>query len=403
MAIFINKNNYSLILVIFFLFISEIFLLYRENHIIKMDVPGLKGYNVNNFFGRNAEDLLKIRFFNICFMDKGIIAKDQDLGYVNIPNTEGYSIRIYDRPNFIVKKSFDLSLFSHSNLRTEITHFRINNLGNRGHDTSITKPSNVYRIVFLGDSITFGYYVEENDTFVSRIGKECSSFISPQYSIETFNVGVSSLNAHHIFNHLYKRSLLWSPDLVFWNFYVNDILDVAGQEVDILFPVRRLGLLSFLRYTAIGRLIGNFIFSTPIGARLYIDYENPVNRLVEEKWKEVERDLLQAHNLLKERNIPMVVVIFPSAIQFSRSWTIPNYQLRLKKICEKYNILYIDLLPTFKKAGSANKFYYDGDAIHPNARGHAIVASKIVQFLKDNSDLLKHLNINLPFYKNASK
>lgn len=385
----LKKISLSVISLALTLFIIEVVMRYREINIMRQDLSCLRKSNINYLVGRSAEDFINLPFFNRCFIDKRIVAKDPVLGYVNIPNVDGYLIRVYGRPNLVVKQSFDLSIFDKSGLRTEIAPFHINNLGNRGPEMSLEKPADVARIVFLGDSITFGYYIKEQDTFVRRVESGIASTLTLPCTIEAINAGVSSLNAHLIANHLKERVLLYNPDLIVWGFYVNDIVDRISAEEEILFPIRSLGWLSFFRLTALGRFIGERIFSTEIGARLNVDVYDVKTILVEGGWVKVERDLMEVQRLLNEHNIPLVVVILPSAIQFSRRWTTPSFQGRLKRLCEKYHIPYIDLLPLFEKNGPASNLYYSGDSIHPNPKGHALIADAILSFLKNNPQLLR--------------
>jgi lysophospholipase L1-like esterase len=296
---------------------------------------------------------------------------------------------VYGRSNFVVKDSFDLSVFSKQNLRTEIAPFRINNLGNRGPDMSREKPPGTFRAVFLGDSITFGYYVREDDSFVVQTGKALASLVSHQGGVEVMNAGVSSLNVHHNGAHLRHRALAWSPDLVVWNFYLNDIYDVGGKQADILFPIRRADWFKPLRFSAIGRLAESFFFSTSFGARVSVDLEHPVNKAVDNAWAGVESALAEAKELLQEQNIPLIVTIFPSGIQLSRPWTKPCYQERLSNICTTLSIPCIDFLEPIKKAGDVKDIYYGGDLIHPNARGHTAAAAALVSFLEKNPHFLR--------------
>jgi lysophospholipase L1-like esterase len=256
------------------------------------------------------------------------------------------------------------------------------------------KPPGTSRIVFIGDSITFGYYVEEEEAFAQLVGKGLPSLLTTGCTFEVLNAGVSGLNSRQAFNHLTQRALYWSPDLVVWSFYLNDVLDSPGAEADILFPVRRLGLLSFLRFSALGRRLGNFIFSTRWGASLGIDPEEQANQLVEAGWRNAAEDLQRASAILAAKNIPLLVVVFPSAIQFGRSWTRPQYQARLKALCAKYKIGCIDLLPIFGQAGPASALYYYGDLIHPNAKGHFLAAEAILSFLKAHPAYLETLTKN---------
>ncbi len=366
------------------LLITEIVLRVRSNLFAPVDIQWLKDHNADDLIARVQNDPLRIRFFNGCLMDSGIMQKDDDLGWRNIPSVRGYTVRVYGRPNLVVSETFDFSQIHAKGLRTETAPFRINNLGNRGPDMAEEKPTNTIRIVFIGDSITFGYYVNEEDTFSVRVGKALGSTVPPGKELEVVNAGVSSLNATNVLAHLRQRALSWSPDAVIWSFYVNDVRDTAGRETDILFPVRKSGWLRNCRASALVRKIEQAIQSTRVGSQLNIDPENPVNVAVNNDWARVDTCLAEAVDILKERDIPLIIAVFPSAIQFGRPWTTPHYQEKIKALCKRRQIPFIDLLPAIEAVGPADTMYYSGDLVHPNARGHAAAADAIVSFLKSH-------------------
>src|SRR3989338_3452323 len=68
--------------------------------------------------------------------------------------------------------------------------FRVNNLGFRGQDMEIRKPSDVYRILLVGDSFTEGESVAENYTFSNLTGKEIT--LETGHKTEVVNMGVMS-------------------------------------------------------------------------------------------------------------------------------------------------------------------------------------------------------------------
>jgi len=199
---------------------------------------------------------------------------------------------------------------------------------------------------------------------------------------------VSSLNAEHILAHLRRRVMKWSPDVVFWSFYVNDIHDEGGQEADILFPVRKAAWWVPTRSLALGRFLQTLLFSTDLGSRMSVDTDNAVNRKIEAKWQRVERAIVEGRDLLAQAGVPLAVVVFPSGLQLSRPWTAHSYQSRLAEICGKHGVPCIDILPALKRSGTVRDLYYGGDLIHPNARGHAAAAAEIVTFLETRRDLL---------------
>ncbi|OGW75813.1 MAG: hypothetical protein A2Z72_04045 [Omnitrophica bacterium RBG_13_46_9] len=383
--------NISLLVIsiIIILIPAEFFLRYRENRIAKRTFQEDK-VRLDRLMGRSPKDMLNIFFFNGCIMKSTLIKDDPVLGYINVPNTSGYSIHVDGQANWIVPAEFDIREL---NPKHKAASFRINSLGNRGPEMAVEKPADTCRVVFIGDSITFGYYVNEKDIFPSLVGKHLSSMVPKERRVEVINAGVSSLDATYTLAHLKRRVLSWSPDLIIWGFYINDIYDVGEREGDVLFPVRKLGWLRHIDRFALGRLVESYVFATSLGGRLGVDPENDVNKAVDKGWVQVEKDLAEAKRISEKHDIPLIVIIFPTAMQFNYPWTKLNYQERLKEICKKYGIDYIDLYFSLEKAESSKeKAYYFGDLIHPNENGHKAAASRIISYIRQKPEIITRLS-----------
>jgi lysophospholipase L1-like esterase len=76
----------------------------------------------------------------------------------------------------------------------------INRLGLRGSEVSVPKPPNVRRIICYGDSITFGYGVNDAETYAARLAR----MIEPN-AVEVINGGVTGFTSHQLLAHL-KRT-----------------------------------------------------------------------------------------------------------------------------------------------------------------------------------------------------
>jgi lysophospholipase L1-like esterase len=378
-----NKNAVNFFLLfsslIVTLLLVEGMLLYREGIQQKKDFELISNANVNRFANRKASDVLSptlIWTFNGSLISREVLQEDPVLGYFNTPEQEGYMIHVDGRPNLVVPKNFDFSVLK--GLKYYSSKFRINKEGNRGGEMISPKPADVFRIVFIGDSVTFGYYVDEGETFVKVTESllQCKKIKGRR--VEIVNAGVSGLGSNETLAHLKKRVFAWEPDLVVWGFYLNDVTD---KECDILFPVRDLGAWAFLDHFAIGRLVERAIFSTRLGAEFKIDRENPSNQKVEESWRVVALNFSEGKRLLDEKNIPVIVVCLPSGLQIGRLWTVFHYERKLVKICSALSIPFLDVLPALESGGSAETLYFRGDLIHPSAKGHRIIGKAVADFI----------------------
>jgi len=107
--------------------------------------------------------------------------------------------------------------------------FRTNEDGNRGKTTIKDLMSAEKRIVFLGDSFTFGIYVEEDASFVTIVERDLAQKFP---SVKAINLGSCSYGPYqHYYRYLEIQNLL-KPDLVVLVFYSgNDFWDVRPMGV----------------------------------------------------------------------------------------------------------------------------------------------------------------------------
>ena len=100
--------------------------------------------------------------------------------------------------------------------------YSINNLGLRESETvAEAKPEELYRILFLGDSFTFGTGVAQKDTLVKQIERLQNAKFSSR-KIQTINSGV--LGYSTVLENLYLRTkgTRLNPDMVIVNLNMTD-------------------------------------------------------------------------------------------------------------------------------------------------------------------------------------
>ncbi len=107
---------------------------------------------------------------------------------------------------------------------------KINSDGFRDREFSKIKPENVFRIVFLGDSFTFGWGVELNDSLPKQLeyllNKRDDGVI-----YEVLNFGVPGMNTEQEINYFEKKVINYNPDLILLGFVENDD---ESLEIDLL-------------------------------------------------------------------------------------------------------------------------------------------------------------------------
>jgi lysophospholipase L1-like esterase len=99
------------------------------------------------------------------------------------------------------------------------TRVEINRLGYRGREVPPVKPVDVKRILFLGDSNTFGYGVEEEERFSDILARSL-----PQ-NYQTINLGVFGYGTDQEALLLERSGLRFTPDVVVLGFSAGDLSD----------------------------------------------------------------------------------------------------------------------------------------------------------------------------------
>jgi hypothetical protein len=99
---------------------------------------------------------------------------------------------------------------------------RTNSLGCRGPEVLRPKPAGVYRIVVLGDSVAFGWGVDDEHTFVRRLETEWNT-AHPERRLEVVNTALPMYDSNQELAALRELGLSLQPDLVLLVYVVNDV------------------------------------------------------------------------------------------------------------------------------------------------------------------------------------
>ncbi len=98
-------------------------------------------------------------------------------------------------------------------------HYTINNdTLNDIRNYEIIKPAGTYRIITLGDSFTFGQYVNTYESWPKKLEHLLNSdyCANKGYVFEVINLGVGGYDVQYI-SHRYKlRGVKYNPDLIIW-------------------------------------------------------------------------------------------------------------------------------------------------------------------------------------------
>jgi len=281
-----------------------------------------------------------------------------------------------------------------------------NSIGLRGPERTWKKPPGVFRILVLGDSIAFGYGVRYEDTFAVRLEQILNQSDGPvQY--EVIGAGVPSFNTIQEIKYFREEGIHLNPDMVILALYWNDIRDKSDVEVDSLGRLvdgnRDSGWFTHLLSTRRAYKVRNFLKRSRFAylvidrlryLRFYFSGSSPQYSLlmsvllgrfdarVENGWKNIENQLLEAAAVCASQNIQFLVAILPMLQQLEQNYPKAQYPSVIKAFCAKQQLHCIDLLPTFKAHYTTpHSLLIPNDADHPNERGHMLIAKRLSEVI----------------------
>lgn len=277
----------------------------------------------------------------------------------------------------------------------------VNSLGFRGAEIPRDKTPDEFRVLILGDSITWASYLPEEETYVRRLEGYLRKLL-PGRKVEVLNAGVGDVGLKEEIDILKERGLAARPDLVILSFYLNDSRPPWGfaGELGKRGWLRRHSLLAETIYKNLKLRRWNkekgedrLAWTKAMNRLNWKNDRRAFLHLAElakydwgaawepSSWSAIDRDLARLKTLSEENNFTVVVAVFPVAFQVYAAFREDAPQLILKKKAERLGFFYLDLLPFLRKYRREEKdVYYDW--CHPAGKTNDFIARILAQFLR---------------------
>ena len=142
-------------------------------------------------------------------------------------------LRIYQWDPYLIyslKPNLDEDLSLAESLRLEplwkkvggTWHLKTNSLGIRAKGEIPAKSKNHFRILALGDSITFGLAINDEETYPVQLEEILQRIFPAPVKVEVINAGVTGYSSRQGLVYLREKLLFLKPDLVIIGFGVDD-------------------------------------------------------------------------------------------------------------------------------------------------------------------------------------
>ena len=249
---------------------------------------------------------------------------------------------------------------------------RTNHLGLRGAEPA-ADPGTVYRIVALGDSFTFGFGVDERDTFVSLLQERLDEAPAPDgKKYEVLNMGVVGYNSRDEAEVLRHKGLALHPRGILLAYILND------PEIDPRPSLHKyFDPPAWWRHSHVLRLLHlgwNSLQVWIYGGGDYIRYLHAPAR---DKWRSVEEAFRSIAADARGAGAWVVVAIFPITPRTSWSdYPFAEVHAQVARAARAEGFEVVDLLPVFRTRDPRELVISPADD-HPNALGHRLAAEAI--------------------------
>lgn len=284
----------------------------------------------------------------------------------------------------------------------------------------LEKAHTTFRIVVLGDSVTFGQGVKRNETFPKKLESLLNSY-GGRIRFEVVNLGFCGLETGAELEILTQRGinpetwqpderyrgLAYNPDLIILEYTLNDS-STSGRTLEKIKRFddkwRKGDVVSRVNSGAYSLPIPDLVDKyLTINSRSYLFIINRYNQLIERLgfrkegdmssifdryknsfrgWVYVKQALSEMAQAARTNGVPIVLAIYPDLIKLG-DYPLKEIHQKVKRVGEVWGFYTFDLLPAFEGKEATSLWVSPADG-HPNARAHEIAARAIYNYLVNN-------------------
>lgn len=281
-----------------------------------------------------------------------------------------------------------------------VVEHRVNQQGLRGPlvDSEGTRD---YRILCLGDSHTFGAGVGEGETWPDVLrdlsNEEARRVKADSGPIEVLNAGVNAYDTRREVILLRDALPSFEPDMVLLQYHVNDVHARNGIGFKPGFddwlwklsaPDREDWIGDLRRKSKLADLLLDRVRSAR-GARdesgvTMVGYSDG-----DEGWLAVSGALIEARDLLRERDVEFAVLLFPSLLQHGKDLSSHRAFHQVAEFCRANGIKVYDAEPELIEAARGQGRSIDELRVHPHdphagPQAHAAFATGVLRWMRES-------------------
>jgi len=282
-------------------------------------------------------------------------------------------------------KNLLYELLPNSMAKIDGIKFEINAFGFRDKKYRIRKI-NKKRIIFIGDSLTYGWCISLNETYHKQLERLLNL---RGYDVDVMGMGVVGYNTIQEYHLMKEEAIRFNPDMIILQISPNDFERIVSIKKNqegkklVLIPYHDFSIPHIIKKGRITHLLMKYShFYKFINLKLYWLIKKKNERYTPEDFfllgeENSFRHLKKIKNLLDKKGIQFSAVIFPFK-KIEETYPYASLHKKIHNQLRKMQVPYIDLYEEFNIKNKEDIWI---ERFHPNAKGNEIAAYKLLDFI----------------------
>lgn len=252
---------------------------------------------------------------------------------------------------------------------------RLNKFGYRDDfNMEILKETDTYRFYFLGDSYTYGWYIDDVSNSYPKLFEKNLKEKYPEKKIEVINAARPGFDFEAEKSRLLNEGIAFKPDYIFFGINIDDLVDKE-------FPPR-FSKSQFIRNSKLYQFtIGNYK-----RVRSAQQNEKATKESMSQGFSSNEKALEnfeKVNELSKQIGAKTVLIIFPryNPANPNEEYRYSFYHDFYNQIGEKYSFEIIDLIEPFSEVSNKKELVLNPTDPHPSIQANKITANYLIERL----------------------
>ena len=247
----------------------------------------------------------------------------------------------------------------------------INSKKLRDKEYAYEKPAGVTRILMLGDSLTFGWGVEAQDTTSKILERELNANAPNGRRFEVINTGVGNYNTTMEVAYFFEDGRRYDPDIVILNYFINDAEETPRRHSGFMSEYSEAYVFLAGRYQVLKRQL--------TGRNNYLDYYSGLYADGAAGWEKAKAAITALSKYARENGIKLLIANHPELHRLD-DYPFENVTRMLQAHAASLDIPFLDLLASVK-GEEPETLWVTREDPHPNRKANTLFARRMKNYL----------------------